>query len=218
MYDDPVAVEPGLRARKKERTRQLILEVAWRLFMERGFDAVSVAEIARVADVSEATVFNYFPAKEDLVFANLTSFEAEMLSAVRDRPPGWTVADAFGRYVVEPRGLLALADDAATATIAASARLIGSSRTLRARERELWDLYTAQLGELIAEERGLAPDDLEAWVIANALIGVQRALVDEVRRGVLSGEAGPTIARRVRARGRRSLASVAHGVEAEPLR
>ena len=59
--------ELGLRERKKLRTRQLIAETAMRLFVERGFDAVPVAAVARAAEVSEATVFNYFPTKEDLV-------------------------------------------------------------------------------------------------------------------------------------------------------
>ncbi|TMM00918.1 MAG: helix-turn-helix transcriptional regulator, partial [Actinobacteria bacterium] len=58
--------ELGLRERKKQRTRELIEATARQLFIERGFEAVPVAEIARAAEVSEATVFNYFPTKEDL--------------------------------------------------------------------------------------------------------------------------------------------------------
>ena len=80
--------ELGLRERKKLRTRQLITETAARLFVERGFDAVSVASVARAAEVSEATVFNYFPTKEDLVFQGMEAFETELLNAVRDRPAG----------------------------------------------------------------------------------------------------------------------------------
>src|SRR5215472_15988244 len=99
--------ETGLRERKKKRTRALIAETARRLFVERGFEAVSVAEIAREAEVSEATVFNYFPTKEELVYNRLEAFEQEMLAAVRDRPEGESIAAAFARFLSKPRGLLA---------------------------------------------------------------------------------------------------------------
>jgi AcrR family transcriptional regulator len=77
------APELGLRERKKQRTRELIAETARRLFGERGFDRVTVAEVARAAEVSEQTVFNYFPTKEDLVYFRLESFEEELLRTVR---------------------------------------------------------------------------------------------------------------------------------------
>ena len=66
--------QPGLRERKKQQTREAIAETARRLFSERGFERVNVAEIARAADVAEKTVFNYFPRKEDLVYWRLESF------------------------------------------------------------------------------------------------------------------------------------------------
>ena len=100
----------GLRERKKLQTRQLIAEAARRLFAERGFEAVPVAEIARAADVSEATVFNYFPTKEDLLYNRLEAFEEELLSSIRARAPGESVLTAFGRFVSAPRGLLASSD------------------------------------------------------------------------------------------------------------
>jgi AcrR family transcriptional regulator len=205
--------EPGLRERKKRRTRQQIADVAWHLFEERGFDGVSVAEIARVADVSEATVFNYYPAKEDLVYARMASYEDEVLTAVRRRTGGQSVVAAFGAYVVEPRGLLASGDADAVGSIAAVTRLILGSRALLARERELWDQYAAKLAALIAEERGLPPDDVEPLVAAAALIGVQRVLVNDVRRQVLAGVASQTIARRVRARGRRAIRLLETGLD-----
>lgn len=209
-----MVVPAGLRERKKHRTRQQIVDVASRLFMERGFDGVSVAEIAREADVSEATVFNYFPTKEGLVYGLLASFEEEMWAAVRARPQGQSVVAAFGRFVTEPRGLLASGDADAGPAIAAATRLVLGSRVLLARERELFDQYTSTLATLIAEERGLAPEDPVAWVIANALIGVQRALVNDVRRQVLAGVASQTIARRVRTRGQQAISVLERGLEA----
>src|SRR3978361_4336 len=89
----------GLRERKKEQTRQLIAETARRLFSERGFERVTVAEIARTAEVSEQTVFNYFPTKEDLVYWRLQSFEDELLRTIREREPGEPALAAFGRVV-----------------------------------------------------------------------------------------------------------------------
>ena len=78
----------GLRELKKEQTRQLIAGTAWRLFADRGFDKVTVAEIAREAQVAEATVFNYFPSKEDLFYSRFEAFSARLADAVRDRDPG----------------------------------------------------------------------------------------------------------------------------------
>ena len=96
----------GLRERKKQQTRELIAETARGLFSERGFEQVTVAEIARAANVSTQTVFNYFPTKEDLVYWRLESFEDELLTTLRERAPGETVLAAFGRFVRAPRGML----------------------------------------------------------------------------------------------------------------
>jgi len=93
----------GLRARKKQRTRQLIFEAAQRLFGERGFEAVSVAEIARAADVSEVTVFNYFPTKEDLFYGGMTDFEESLLEAVRTRRRGEAVTTCLLYTSPSPR-------------------------------------------------------------------------------------------------------------------
>jgi len=98
----------GLRERKKQQTRQLIADTARRLFAKRGFEGVTVAEVARTADVAEATVFNYFPTKEDLFYSGLEAFEERLLAAIRERKPGESALAAFGRFVLEP-----LAEDAA---------------------------------------------------------------------------------------------------------
>src|SRR5215211_2138811 len=101
-----MSATPGLRERKKQQTRQAIADTACRLFSERGFDAVTVAEIARAVDVAEKTVFNYFPTKEDLFYSRLEAFEEELLSAIREREPGESALAAFRRFMLQPRGLL----------------------------------------------------------------------------------------------------------------
>ena len=85
----------GLRARKKRAARESIAATARRLFAERGFDAVTVAEIAAATDVSEKTVFNYFATKEDLAFAGREEGIAQFVAAIAARPPGSSVLDVF---------------------------------------------------------------------------------------------------------------------------
>src|SRR3954462_15801249 len=103
----PTASEtPGLRERKKRETRERIGEAGRKLFVQRGFDRVPVAEVARAADVSEKTVFNYFPRKEDLVYWRMESLEEELLDAVRRREPGESIIAAFERFILGRRGML----------------------------------------------------------------------------------------------------------------
>ncbi|MFF4218001.1 TetR/AcrR family transcriptional regulator [Streptomyces nondiastaticus] len=78
----------GLRERKKQRTRQTLSETAIALFLERGFDRVSVAEVAAAAEVSKPTLFRYFPAKEDLVLHRIADHQGEAARVVRGRAPG----------------------------------------------------------------------------------------------------------------------------------
>ena len=177
----------------------MIAETARRLFSERGFERVTVAEIARVADVSEQTVFNYFPTKEDLVFWRLESFEEELLTTIRERAAGESVLAAFKRFVLAQRGLLGKTDPEARELLAALTRMITESPSLLAREQQIFAGYTASLAALIAGERGADPRDVEPWVAANALMGVHRALVQYARRRVVEGARHPRLAREVRA-------------------
>src|SRR5215218_8105673 len=86
---------PGLRERKKRAAREAIATAARRLFADHGFDDVTVAEVAAAADVSEKTVFNYFPTKEDLAFAGREEGLAQFVAAIAERPPGSSVLDVF---------------------------------------------------------------------------------------------------------------------------
>jgi AcrR family transcriptional regulator len=202
----------GLRERKKQQTREAIAETARRLFSERGFDRVTVAEIARAAEVAEKTVFNYFPTKEDLVYWRMESFEDELLETIRTRGPGESVVEAFGRFVSEPRGLIAARDPEARDRLEAITRMISDSPALLAREEQIYARYTASLAGLISEEAGARDGDIAPWVAANAMMGVHRALVDYTRRRIVAGARGPRLARDVRAQAKRALALLDEGL------
>jgi AcrR family transcriptional regulator len=202
----------GLRERKKAQTRLLIAETARRLFRERGFEAVTVAEVAREADVSEATVFNYFPTKEDLFYGGLEAFEEELLSAIRDRRPGESAIDAFERFVLQPRGLLAEKDPAKIDQHARTLRVITESPALLAREQQILAGYTDSLAALLAEETKAKEGAIEPWAVANALMGVHRALLAYVRRELAAGTRNPQLARDAAAEGRRAVAVLKEGL------
>jgi AcrR family transcriptional regulator len=204
------AAQLSLRERKKRKTRELIAETAKRLFAERGFDAVTVAEVASAADVSQGTVFNYFPAKEDLFFSSMEAFEARLVDGVRERPPGESVLSAFRRLVLD--GLDQLASDDRANLIATAARIISAAPSLQAREREVVALYTDSLAALIAEEMGAESGDVESWAVANALMGVQRVLVAYVRSSVLAGKRGESLAADTRSAGEPAFAALERGL------
>jgi AcrR family transcriptional regulator len=211
----------GLRELKKEQTRQLISSTAWRLFADRGFDQVTVAEIAREAQVAEATVFNYFPSKEDLFYSRFEAFSARLADAVRDREPGEPALAAFRRALLEEGGLLAQAeagDQEALARLRTVNRVIAESPALLAREQQAFARSAADLAALLAAETGAPRDDLRPQVVANALLGLQRAVVDYVRGRVGSGESLDGLAADVRKLTAEAFALLEHGLAGYDLR
>jgi len=186
-----VSEELGLRERKKHKTRQVIAAAAQELFVRRGFENVSVAEIARAAEVSETTVFNYFPTKEDLIYQGLEAFEDQLLQAIRDRPPGEGVLQAFGHFILQPHGLLTADDAASAGALASVSRLITSSPSLIAREQQMLTRFADSLAALLAEETGTGPGDLTCQIVANTLIGIHRAVLSYVRQRIVADPAGP---------------------------
>ncbi len=206
----PMATSTGLRERHKQQTRQLILEAASSLFAERGFDGVTVAEVARAADVSEMTVFNHFPTKEDLFFGKLEFFEERLLDAVRERAAAVSALEAFRRPVVD--GCSTLTEEENAERIATAAALIGASPALQVREREIVARFTDRLAGLLATETGGRPDDVEPRAVADALMGVHRAVVHYVRSSVLSGRRGRRLASSARSQARRGFARLERGI------
>jgi AcrR family transcriptional regulator len=205
-----VSAEPGLRERKKRQTRQAIADAAQRLFIERGFDDVTVAEVAREAEVSEGTVFNYFPTKEDLFYERMQLFETQLLEAVRERPVGESVLTAFRLFVTS--GAPRLASDDVAELIAQAARVVNASPALQARERDIVARYTDELARLIADETRAGSDDVVPRVVANALMGAQRELRAHVWSSVLAGRRGPELAADVKRQGKRALDRLERGL------
>src|SRR5579872_6951190 len=191
-----MAGEIGLRQRKKEQTRQAIFEAARRLFAKRGFEHVTVAEIARAANVSEVTVFNYYPTKEDLFFGGMQFFEEELLEAVRGRKPGESPLKAFRRKLLD--GAEGLGSTERWSAIKHATEMYAASPSLASREREIVDRYTRRLAELVGGE------DVEAMAEAAALMGAHRAVVDYVRRRVREGARGDALAEQAKAQIRRA--------------
>jgi AcrR family transcriptional regulator len=204
--------ELGLRERKKQRTRQLIADTARQLFAERGFERVTVTEIAREAEVSPATVFNYFPTKEDLFYSRLEAFEEELLAAIRERGPGESVLDAFSGFLLGQGGVLSMDAPEADEQLRTITRIITESPALLARERQVFDRYAQTLAAVLAEETGADPADAVPHVVANALLGLHRALIDQVRREALAGTPVARIRPDLRAGGERAIAQLKQGL------
>src|SRR4051812_34789605 len=201
---------PTLREQRRQRTREAIIAAAAELFTERGFDHVSVMEIAQRAGVVEKTVFNHFPVKEGLVFEADPPMRAALLDAVRMRPAGESVAAAAGSFVVA--AVSQLGSPAAAEGMTEMARVIRGSRTLQARERDIIGMLTDTLAEQIVLETRAAASELEPWLAANAVLGLYSALLELARDRVLAGGSGPELVAELRTRGERGLALLQFGL------
>ena len=201
----------GLRARKKQRTRELIADAALALFLERGFDAVTIADIARRAEVDVKTIYNYFPSKPDLVYHRLEAFEDSLLDAVRTRAAGESVLSAYSRFLLASQGFLG--DEEATDRLRAVTEMVVASRVLLAHEEHVYARFTAALAGVLAEETGARPGEVTPFVVAHALIGLHRSLVAYVRTGTLAGTPNASLARGVRAQATKAVAALAQGLD-----
>jgi AcrR family transcriptional regulator len=206
----PVPAPPGKREVKRQETRARIVDAAAELFAERGFDAVSVVQIARRAGVVEKTVFNHFPVKEGLVFDADPPVRTALLETVRRRPTGESVSAAAGTFVVAAVALLGC-EEAADGVVR-MARIVRGSRTLQVREREIIDELTRSLAELIAEETDQRSGQVEPWLAASAVTGLYAGLLELARDRVLAGVTGPALAAELRRRGTRGLSLLQFGL------
>ena len=191
----------GLRERKKRETRETIARSALALFGERGYDAVTVADVARAADVSEKTVFNYFPAKEDLVFVRGEARREALVEAIRSRPPGTSLVEPFRRQTDE---LIEQVERGSEDAIVAIPRLVMASAGLRERLFLGWEREAALLTPVIAEETGVAHDDVVAGVVARSLAWTHRLVFRAAFTRLIAGEDRSAVAAHLREQARRA--------------
>lgn len=194
-------MELGRRERKKQQTRQAISDVATTLFLERGFDAVTVAEVAAAADVAVQTVFNHFPAKEDLFFDEPGWWRGPA-QAIRQAP-----ADADPIDVLETQYLAGTRDRfdvGHLATWKQFVRTIEDSPALRARRRLAASELEVSLTEALDER---SPDHLRNRLIA-ALYAAAQKVLEEQLMGILSDEASPQEVARAQAELEKAVAEV----------
>jgi AcrR family transcriptional regulator len=184
----------GLRERKKRQTRRLLSDTATRMFLERGFDAVRVAEVAEECGVSEKTVYNYFPVKEALLLDRLEATVDSLRAGLAD-PATAPVRAARAILAAELRAITAgfeAADDP-RAAMAAHRRfgdLIRSTPSLRAYQSEMMDRFVEVAAEALARRGGTRPEDPESQVAAAALLAMWRVQFASLRAHV-DGAAAP---------------------------
>jgi AcrR family transcriptional regulator len=174
---------PGLRERKKQQVRERISGIATMLFFERGFEAVSVAEIAEAAGVSKMTVFNYFPRKEDLFFDRWPAFAEMITSAVRERPATQSGPDALRELWL---GLLDRRHPLSGVhhdRIAPFFGIVLASPALRARVREAVEEVEALVARLFADAGEERPEMTAALVVAS-----MRVLYVAAAKRIMGGE------------------------------
>ncbi|WP_432988811.1 TetR/AcrR family transcriptional regulator [Dactylosporangium sp. CA-233914] len=200
----------ALRAEKKAATRTAIADAAMGLFLARGFDKVTVAEVGEVARVSVNTVFNYFATKEDLFFDRQDEVVVRLAGAVRAAPadPAAAALALFRDELDRGEPTLGLHPDAP-----AFWRVVGDSPSLQARARLRGEQAELALGDALAES-GRAED--EARWIAAMLAGIDRALHGQIRRSMLAGESPDATRRAVRGTAERAFAAAGRALAAPP--
>ncbi len=171
----------GLRARKKKATRQLISDTATRLFIARGFEQVTVDEVAVAAQVSKMTVFNYFPRKEDLFFDRTGDVQQLLREAIGGRgrhAPIAALRALAHQSVADGHPITKINRD-----VAANWKVVVDSPALRARAFDLLQEIEQSLAQMLATDVGLPADDATARLVAGTILGAFRvAFAEGLRR------------------------------------
>jgi AcrR family transcriptional regulator len=153
----------GRRERKKAATRQALADTALNLFLEHGYDHVTIRDIADAVDVSTTTLLKYFPTKEALVFDEDSEQETALVAAVRDRPNGQSIPQALCACIKRIR----IGGDDHDARFAAFARLVADTPALAEYGHRMWMRHEDALARAIAEAGGSRPDDYRCAALAH---------------------------------------------------
>ncbi|MCL2418094.1 MAG: TetR/AcrR family transcriptional regulator [Conexibacteraceae bacterium] len=182
-------VVDGLREYKKRETRQRISDVATGMFLARGFDAVTVTEVAAAAGVSEKTVYNYFPTKESLVLDQMEGQVERLVGAVRDRPRGLTPTAALvAALKADSRDFYERVPAHQLPKIEEFSKMMRGTPALRAAWSEHRHRMVAALTQVLAGELQVDETDPEPLVAARALTGLLELLYDSrLRHARISG-------------------------------
>ncbi|GGX24317.1 TetR family transcriptional regulator [Streptomyces lomondensis] len=196
--------ETGLRERKKRRMYETVSDIAIRLFMEKGFDAVSVAEVAAAAEISKPTLFRYFPAKEDLVLYRIADHEGEAARVVAEsgEPPVEALRRHFLAGLERGDPVTGLNDD--PQVLAFHALLYGTP-SLVARAHTHQERSEAALAEVLG-------GDLDARLAAGQIMAVQRVLALENWRRIAAGERAADVRAEAVAAAERAFGRLAAGM------
>ncbi len=159
----------GLREIKKARTRRAISSLATELFVARGYHAVTTAEIAEKAEVSVATLFNYFPVKEALVFDDDEDLESALADAVLSRPAGQSILEALREFILHGPFFCAFREEA-DESYARFFKLLRTTPELAAYGWQMSLRYEKALGEAISTSTGGAISPVRAAAIAHFVL------------------------------------------------
>jgi AcrR family transcriptional regulator len=186
--------ELGLRELKKARTRQVIADAAARLFAERGYEQVAVSDVAREAEVSEQTVYNYFQTKDQLVTDRAQLVQDELSRVIRTRPPGTTPAAAIRGFVIgSVEGIRRIPTEQWRGELGFLAAI---SPTVHRLALEMLDRLASTLATVIAETDAVPPEVAKLRGIA--LAGVFQIIITEAGRRTREGQTQNQIADELR--------------------
>jgi AcrR family transcriptional regulator len=185
--------DEGLRERKRRLTRQTISDVATTMFSTRGFDDVTVSEVAARVGVSEKTIYNYFPTKESMVLDTADASLAEMAQALRERGPDESLTEAVLRAVRTDMRRLDESSDDMIALVPMFVTMIETTAALRAAWLDLHDRLAEVVREELALQAGLDPRDPEVGVAGRALVGLVQVALESRVRWIQDGLRGPAL-------------------------